>query len=237
MACVNPNGTNKFIRRENSSRDGLSNSDVTSTTGHTGGLKTVAMANTPTPTVDLPAGSRTAATLPGATGVTVDLASISVGAAVPAAAVVTTTPLLEGPARPPAPPMPAVPVLAGIPVLPQAPVISGLPVDWVSSGGTVAQPQPAQRPLTVQASEFVFPSIPGELPAEQKLPVITDDEEARFDDIHRIRPREDRENRSCFSVFQGDDMTSFTSNLTRPVPNCETRVIYPESRVRLRQRP
>lgn len=237
VACVNPNGTNKYIRRENSSRDGLSNSDVTSTTGHTGGLRTVAMANTPTPTVDLPAGSRTAATLPGATGVTVDLASISVGAAVPAAAVVTTTPLLEGPARPPAPPMPAVPVLAGIPVLPQAPVISGLPADWVSSGGTVAQPQPAQRPLTVQASEFVFPSIPGELPAEQKLPVITDDEEARFDDIHRIRPREDRENRSCFSVFQGDDMTSFTNNLTRPVPNCETRVIYPESRVRLRQRP
>lgn len=66
--------------------------------------------------------------------------------------------------------------------------------------------------LSVRAADFVFPTIPGELPSEQKLPVISSDTEDSFQMINGVRLREDLKNRSCYAEARGDDATSFNDN-------------------------
>lgn len=210
-ACVNSSGNNTYRGREGS-YDGRSPSDWTSNVSTTGGLATRSLASEPTPAVVLPETAMPVPGAPGDTTVALDLSGTLESAAVPPALVATGL-LTGGHVQPPDRGQP------GVPPKPRTPPL------WPAGG--VADPGAAQVALRVRASDFLFPTIPGELSEAEKLPVVTDGEEAGFDVINPLRTRRDVDNRSCYSVTQGEDATSLGSATPRLGAECELRVIYP----------
>ncbi len=211
VACVNSSGNNTLKGREGS-YDKRSPTDGTSNVSTTGGLATRSLTTAVAPALVLPETAAPVPGVPGDTTVALDLSRSMESAAVPAALVATglltgghVRPLDRGqPGAAPAPTAPPLRPAAG-----------------------VANPGEAQAALRVRASDFLFPSIPGELSEGEKLPVVTDDEEAAFDVIDPLRVRRDADNRSCYSVVQGEDATSLGSATPRLGVECELRVIYP----------
>ncbi|RIQ52170.1 hypothetical protein, partial [Bordetella avium] len=90
--------------------------------------------------------------------------------------------------------------------------------------GTIVPPTTPQQEVKVSASNFVFPTIPGELPVSEKLPVISDNEEAAFDTINPVMIRQDTRARSCFGSAQGFDETSLMENTELTQSRCDVRL-------------
>ncbi|WP_241560821.1 beta strand repeat-containing protein [Bordetella avium] len=94
--------------------------------------------------------------------------------------------------------------------------------------GIIVPPTTPQQEVKVSASNFVFPTIPGELPVSEKLPVISDTQERAFDFINPARLRDDRLNRSCYSTPQGEDSTSLNTNSDAVDSRCIITVHTPK---------
>lgn len=211
VACVNSSGNNTYKGREGS-YDKRSPTDQTANVSTTGGLATRSLAAVPALSVVLPETAAPVPGVPGDTTVALDLSRSLESAAVPAALVATGL-LTGGHVRP------LERVRPGAAPIPTAPPLR--------PAAGVADPGPAQEALRVRASDFLFPAIPGELSEAEKLPVVSDDEEAAFDVIDPLRARQDVDNRSCYSVTQGEDATSLGNVTPRLGAECELRVIYP----------
>lgn len=95
-------------------------------------------------------------------------------------------------------------------------------------GPVIVAPSTPQAPLRIRASDFLFPSIPGELTEAEKLPVVSDTEERGFDVIRPLRLREDHLGYSCHEVAQSNDATTLTAS--QPRPECRIELHFPEPR-------